>query len=108
MSLFGDYIMEREGISILEDDFGFATYKINEEECYLIDLYVVPEMRSRGYASGLANSVCKFAKNRGCTYLLGSVDSTVQSATESAKVLLAYGMRLHEVQGKMIYFVKDL
>lgn len=110
MSLLADYWREREGRETIEDERGFATYTfINESLCYLIDLYVKPEFRRGGVASFFGDAVSQAARKAGRKKLLGSVDPATNGATDSVKVLLAYGMRVSHVgDDKLIYFIKDL
>lgn len=108
MSLYADYIKEREGIDTLEVDGGFATYNIEGDSCYIINIYTIPEMRKTGLASQMADQIAGKAKLAGCRYLLGSVDPRTNGATESMKVLLAYGFKLQGLNGPLIFFSKEL
>lgn len=110
-SHYGQYIAEREGRDIIEDEFGFATYIMNADdgECYIVDIYVVPEMRKAGIASKYADTIAEIARLNGCDVLSGSVDPTCENATDSLKVLLGYGMNLVFIgRDGLIYFKKDL
>lgn len=107
--MYGEYIAEREGKFILEDEMGFATYLVNKDEVYIVDIYVKREHRKSGHAKRLADQVCKKCKEEhGVKRVLGSVDIRVKTATESMKVLLAYGMRVHGLQGTLLYFQKEI
>lgn len=108
MSHYGKYIMEREGKEILEDEDGFATFLFTEAGCYIVDIYVVPEKRKEGVAKRYADEIAVIAEKENVKRLIGSVDVTTNSATDSAKVLLAYGMKLGWIDGNMIYFTKEL
>jgi GNAT superfamily N-acetyltransferase len=108
MSLYADYVKEREGKFIIEDNLGFAVYTISGEVCYIVDIYVVPDQRKNGLASSYADLIVEAAKEAGCTKLLGSVDPTTNGATASLKVLLAYGFSLSCIDDNLIYFVKDI
>ncbi len=107
-SLYAHYIAEREGKQILERPEGFATYSINAPECYIEDIYVLPEHRKSGVAAKLADVIAEEAKARGCTYLLGTVMPSAQGSTASLKVLLAYGFKLAKAETNAIYMVKEL
>lgn len=107
-SLYSKYIKEREQMQIVENEFGFATYKIFGEEAYIQDIYVVPEMRKTGMARTLADQICFYAKEQGAKKVFGSVDPNAKGATESVKVLLAYGMSIHSTAGNLIYFSKNI
>jgi ribosomal protein S18 acetylase RimI-like enzyme len=108
MSLYADYVKERENKSIIETEDAFLTYEFFEDFVYIVNLYVRPEKRKSHLASELANEVCKIAKEKGLGVLVGSVDVTARNSTESVKVLLAYGMRVDSVSGNLIYFKKDI
>lgn len=111
MSLYGKYVKERENREIVETDHGFATFQYcgyENTECYIIDLYVLPDHRKKGVASQLADRIAEMAKEKGCQYLSGSVDPTANGATDSVKTLLAYGFDVAAVSEKLIWFKKEL
>ena len=108
MSLYGDYILEREGQSILENDDGFATYQFFGNVCYIINIYVVPEKRKTKVASQLADKICEIARLHDCTQLMGSVSLCTSNPTASIKVLLAYGFYVTEFKNDLLWFKKDL
>lgn len=108
-SLYAQYIKEREDKQIIESHEGFATYKIfNNGECYLQDLYVIPEKRKSGLAKEMTDAVVKIAQEQGCHTLIGSVCSEDKFCTRNMKVFLAYGMQLHKIIGNMIFLNKDI
>lgn len=107
MSLYADYIQERTNDLIKECQGGFCTYRyLNETEVYIVDIFVIPEMRQTGLASNLADEVVKEAKEKGCTTLIGSVSPSCKGSTISMKVLLGYGMLLHSAGQDYILFKK--
>lgn len=108
MSLYAQYIKERENKDIVETDKGFATYQIYGDECYIADIYIVPEMRKSGLASKLANEIKDLAKKSGCKILTGSVCLDANEAAASMNVLYAYGMKVHLIKGNMIYFSMEI
>lgn len=108
MSLAAEYMKEREGTETLEKENGFATYKINGTQCYIIDIYVRPDFRKSGLAASMADEIAEIAKSEGCNHLLGSVDTRTQSATTSARVLFSYGFKLLKNEGFMTYFIKEM
>lgn len=108
MSLYSEYIKEREGIETVESDRGFATFLFQDKECYIKDIYVRPEYRKTDEASTMANIIAEVAKRQGCKYLTGSVAPNTKGATESMKVLLAYGFKLAKSTPELIWFFKEL
>ncbi len=109
-SLYAQYIKEREGKHIFEQEFGYATYSFHDEICYIEDIYVAPEKRKSTYASKLADGITIAAKEKGCTVLMGSVCVGTEGDDTSIKVLHGYGMKLSHIDGNdnMIYFKKEI
>ncbi len=108
MSKFAAYLKEREGIDLIETEWGFAIYALGKTECYIRDIFVYPEHRRGRGCYDIADEICKIAKEAGCTMLTGSVCPTANGATISLQVLLGYGMRLHSVGTDRVIFIKDL
>lgn len=107
-SLYAQYIEEREGFSIVEDEKGFATYIINEDECYIRDIFVRPEFRKENIASKYADQITEIAKKAGCKNLTGTVIPMANGATTSLKVLLGYGFKLLQATQERIIFIKEI
>lgn len=107
-SLYGQYISEREGFEIIENEHGFATYQVDKTRCYIRDIYVSRETRQMNLASQMADEVAIKAKSLGCTHLVGSVCPQAKCSTASLKVLLAYGFKLESARDNLIIFTKEL
>lgn len=107
-SLYSKYIKERLNKKIIETDRGFATFIINGKECYIEDIYVTPEYRQSGEASKMADEITKIALNSDCSYLIGSVAPVANNSTDSLKVLLSYGFKLHSIKNELIVLVKNI
>lgn len=108
VSMFKAYLKEREGVDLIEREDGFAIYLITGQECYIRDIYTQPESRKTGTAGSMADEIAEIARAAGCKYLTGSVYLGAKGADASAKVLMAYGMRLHKTVDNGIIFIKDL
>lgn len=109
MSLYADYLKERTADKIVETEHGFATYRyLDADTVYIIDLYIIPDYRRSHKANDIADSIVEMAKLRGCNKLLGTVVPSSNGATNSVKVLLAYGMKLKSSANDVIFFEKDI
>ncbi len=102
------YIEERENREIIEDDRGFLTYLITGDQCYVMDVFVKKEHRRLGVTAEYFNLVKEIAKEKGCTYLLGSVCTSANNVNESMKWMLSIGYKVTNTAGSMIYFTMDL
>lgn len=111
ISLYGQYIKERGGVDILEDDHGFATFKfIDKDTCYIVDIFVVKEMRRNNKASDYAKEIEIIAKERGCKYMLGSLSTFATNFNASEALMKANGYKFKETNSKknMVYYLKEL
>lgn len=108
MSLYADYLQECGHVSIIETDKGFVTYRIMGQECYIPDIYIVPEHRKSHGASELADKVTEEAKKHGCSILTGSVNMNIKDPTRSLSVLLAYGFKVLKSSETGIILGKDI
>lgn len=110
VSFYGEYISEREGYSLIEDEYGFASYIINDAEnlVYIRDIFVTANYRRKKNCFGYADKIVELAKARGCTKLVGSICVASNGSTESMKMMLAYGFKLKSLHGSMIYLEKEI
>lgn len=114
MSLFGRYIKERNNKDIVEDDDGFATfYFMPDGQCYIEDLYIIPELRGDpgngiGPGARYANKIVEIAKLRGSTKIYGSVVPSLPNATKNIQTLFKYGFTVKSSTPDMIFFEKEI
>ena len=109
MELYAQYIKERENMSLVHVEHGFATYKkIDADTYYLVDIFVEKGFRRNGIASSLSESVKQIALNDGAKRLLGSVDITSNGVTESMQAILSDGFRYSHSAGNGIFFLKEI
>lgn len=110
MSLYGQYIAEREGKHIVEDSVGFATYQFLPDlgAVYIENIFVREESRQRGVAAGYADKIADIAKAQNYKKLLGSVKPSANGSTSSLKVLLSYGFELLSSEQDAIWLKKEL
>lgn len=108
MSLFAQYIKERENKEIVESEEGFATYFYLNDGVYIENIYVREDSRNKGTASKFADCIAQVAKSKGFSKMYGSVIPTTNNSTDSLKVLLSYGFRLDSAVNNAIIMVKDL
>lgn len=108
MSLYAEYIKEREGKHIIESDKGFATFIFNKDSCYIEDIFVVPMFRHEHVASQMADKIVELAKAKGLTKVFGSVVPTANHSTDSLKVLISYGFTLNSSSNNFILMEKAI
>ncbi len=110
MSLYADYLKEKSTDQIYEIDEGFATYRFLNDyrSVYIIDIYVRPEFRKSGIGKKIVDEIVYISKAHGCVELLGTIAPEMPGSTNSMKMQLAIGMKLHSVVGGAIILRKDI
>lgn len=108
MSMYLDYVSEREGFDGVENEHGFATFIIQGKECYLRDMYVRPESRHSGHGQHLLMQVEEAAQEKGCEVLSTSVKPSANGSTRSVKVILEAGFQVAASFQDAIFFKKEL
>ena len=107
-SLYGQYVKEKEGRGIIEGKNYFLTYKFEKEWCYIVDIYVAPEVRSEGLITKISLECEEIARKAGYTKMLGSVDISTKSPEISAIGMMRHGYKFFKLVGSVIFFLKDL
>lgn len=107
-SLYAQYILEREGFEIIEDEHGFATYRIKGEECYLRDVFIKPEFRQTGVGRSYVEKISDIAKVAGCKLLTTTACPFSEGVTESVTAILKVGFKIHSTGADRIVFYKGL
>jgi hypothetical protein len=108
ISLYAQYVREREGREIIEYPEGFVTYSFEGENCYIQDVFVTKDHRRKNICFDLGDRVSRIAKEKGCKALLGSVVPTAKGSTESLKMLIAYGFMIYSSTNNFILLKKEL
>lgn len=85
MTNYAMYLKEREGIDTIENEKGFLTYKVKDDEMWVYDCYVRPEFRRDNVAREYFDTLYVLANDLNCS----SVYSTVYKSTEGWEVSLA-------------------
>lgn len=108
--MFEDYANERGfGPRVLETEYGFATYYLDKDSCYIEDIYVIPEKRNKKIASHIADQIAEIAKQKQINILYGSVNKLAKSAQASREVLSSYGFfKLEEEDEELEWYVKEI
>ena len=107
-SMYAQYLREREGVGVVETSRSMAIYVINNEECYIRDIFVLPEFRNKHESYKIADLVAEIGRKSNCKILTGSVVPTMANSNKSIKMLMGYGMKLHSSRENLIFFSKDL
>lgn len=108
-SLYAQYITERGDAKVIEIPEGFVSYNvINENQIYVMDVFVKLDYRRTHIASELTRMVENEGRRQGCKEIITTVIPTLVGSTISIKAILNYGFTLQSASNNMIVFKKDI
>lgn len=106
--MYADYLKEREGIETLSKPFGFISYKIVGEECYLANVYIKPEFRSKNMFSLLLGDLEVIAKKAGCKDISTNVHVQDSRCSLNVKIALKFDFNIIKADHNIIVMVKGI
>lgn len=108
VNYYADYIKERENLDYLEFKEGFLTYRIEDRECYLANIYVAPEFRGTPAISHFINELSKIAESKNCNFLTANIYLTDHGFNRTLKAALKLAFRVVRAENNSVVIVKKL
>lgn len=107
-TLYADYIKDREGAEVIDAEHGFVTFKVENNECLLLNIYVAPQARKTGVAGMLVDAVCVRAEQSECNAVLAQVHFNDKNASDTLMAALKLGFKVLAGNNSFIWIVKSL
>lgn len=109
MCWLANYKMEREGIEIIEEEYGGFTYRIQDDGDLLIpDFYIAPEYRDQKYAWRLLETILQIAKQHQCPNVIGMVAIKDKHIERSLQMLWKAGFIIYGADMHLIYLIRPV
>lgn len=105
-SLFAKYLKDRQGIEVLESEFGFITYKLNGEECFIVDMGVDEKFRLQGHGLKLLNQLEKIADENGAKVITGNIHLWDVNASNTLIAALKQGFKVVRAESNILLISK--
>ena len=102
MSLYAEYLKEREEIETIEDEKGFLTYKIKDGNFWIYDCFVSENERRKANARRYYNEAFNIALNSDCNELYTTVFVSTNGWEISLKSLIKEGFKIIKTQNDKI------
>lgn len=90
MEALESYFYHDRGLSLYRKPGGFVAYKVQGEEFFMEEFYVVPEKRKTRTAYDLFFGAVELAKELGCQFISGFVDTEDKGPIEVTELLKLY------------------
>lgn len=108
MSSYFNYIKECRGLDVVGGAYGFATYLISGEECYIEDVYVEPDHRKTGIGAQFIDRIKMIAKEKKCKILTTTVNLTHKSPETSLVACFHVGFKIFSANNGTIFLKMEL
>lgn len=108
IDMYASYLEELGAKHLVRNDKGFAVYSFINGNCYIEEIYILPEYRGKQEFNALADKVIEIAKQKECKKILGSVIPSIDNSTRNVSIMLAYGFKISSATNNFIAFEKDL
>lgn len=72
-TLFAKYLKERSEVFILENEFGFVTYKFADQKCWIYDMYIDTSKQAQGFGRNLIEKLTEKAIAADCALIAANV-----------------------------------
>ncbi|MGZ3770060.1 MAG: hypothetical protein ACXVCP_00390 [Bdellovibrio sp.] len=107
-NLYVKYIKEREGAEILSNENGFASYKINEKELFIINMFIDKQKRSTGLFRKMINELSNIALLNKCECLSANIHLWDNGANKTLMSALHLDFKVTRAESGILLIVKDL
>ncbi|NJM09340.1 MAG: hypothetical protein HC883_00110 [Bdellovibrionaceae bacterium] len=100
-TLYAKYILEREGLRIIENESAFLTYKITDRECFIANMFVDWSKRNAGNGRALIEELMKVAED--CDVITANIWMWDPNANKTLQAALATGFVVaHAADGVLL------
>lgn len=107
-TLYSDYVKERLGADILEDESGFIVYSIKENECFIQDMHIRHVVRNQGYGKALVEQLEEIAKNNKCDVITANVHLWDAGCNNTIAAAIKTGFTLGRAENNVILIIKKI
>jgi hypothetical protein len=107
-TLYYQYIKERQGAEVIEDEQGFIVYRINGDECFIVDMNVAPAFRGSSRAGELIRELSEIAVLNGCKFLAGNVHICFENHPQVLAASFKQGFKIIAASGDVLTIAKKV
>ena len=100
LSMYEEYIKEREGLDVIKTNKGFICYRIEKNlNCMINDCFVLREFRNTKHGSFLTNQVFEICKEAGVKTVFCNTDNRANGVAISKFSIEQFGFELFDQDG---------
>lgn len=108
MSLYAQYVKEREGAVTVETSEGFYSYKVDGDYIFIVDLYVVPEYRAKKVGSKFGREIEDITRELGKSTILCSASLESLNSSDAIAFIIMNGYEIINYTDTQVFFKKEI
>ena len=108
MKFYVDYVKERNGWEVIQNDHGFICYSITEQMVCIEELFIEKVYRQSKIGKTLVDLVCEKAQEKGFTHLYGVIHTNALTADVAMLGALKIGFSIIRAEGNKIIIAKKV
>ena len=108
MDKYEQYIKERSGLSLYEDNDGFFTYQIQDNNMFIQDLFVAKQARNSGVGRRYSETIDKIANENDCRTITCNICVRANNYMDSFNFIKKMGYQVFKNEYTLVYLIKEL
>lgn len=110
MSLYADYVRERNKWDVIENDDGFLAFQFGDGVCWVRELYIRPEQRNKKCAKLMLDLLAEQCAKKDVKFFYATVCPYAREANAVLTMAINYGFKLCDVDpvGRVVVIRKEL
>lgn len=107
-ALYARYVEERRGLSSIWKPYGFLTYKVAGNECFIVDMFIEKSERKSGKGRELISELSAIARVNGCEVITANIHLADPNANKTLAASLATGFVVSAADADVLLISKKV
>lgn len=108
MDKYAQYVKERTGAELFEDENGFFVYRVDGRNFMVDEIFVLPENRKNGIGRKYSDMIDKMSRENGCSQNICTVCVRSNNYIESFNFIKKMGYKVFKDEYTLLYLIKEL
>lgn len=108
MELYREYIKERENSNLLVNENGWLSYKVNGQECFIVDMFIKKESRGTGLLDKMISDLKDIALLSQCEIIVANIHLNDKGANHTLKAAFKLDFSVVRADHNIIVIVKQI
>ncbi len=107
-TFYKDYVSERLGAEIVENEFGFIVFKSEPDQLFIVEFFIDEKFRKSGNGKHLLNDLCIIAKAKDKKRITATIYLFDKHASKTLISALLCGFTVNQATNGCILITKEI